>query len=400
MGPIRSLIKEFRENRPVRQQRRQERRQQRRAVIRELFSPLSAIDNADRSQGVAVRRSPGKLFRSVGVGTANQQVLGRNPVKMPADRKMQNNPDGPDTGKDAGRRPYDGDGQGKPYDATTPKAEQVPSPKQPRFTTTSQQSRQTQTPRQERVPAMESGSSLPSLPSPTTPPSLDEQIRQVKQQLDSLPVPTGSDTKEYARDAHRRAALNQTYSRLMTEQQLARTQRIAAEDKEAKRRAESPMNVVNEAMRYGEETGDWGTAIARAAAPDAVGPANPYQGEIIRNAQMGFVRQLGQRIVRLAENPGGESGADYGRVVNSFAALYPQQEGDTKSKYKQRAVSALMVQMGLQKMQPADRQIVLANITEIADSAADLLQLKDSGSIWGFKTDAQKYQQFIDGAVE
>jgi len=400
MGPIRSLIKEFRENRPVRQQRRQERRQKRRAVIRELFSPLSAIDSADRSQGVAVRRSPGKLFRSVGVGTANQQVLGRNPVKMPADRKMQNNPDGPDTGKDAGRRPYDGDGQGKPYDAKTPKAEQVPSPKQPRFTTTSQQSRQTQTPRQERVPTMESGGSLPSLPSPTTPPSRDEKIQQVKQQLNSMPLPTGSDPKAFQQDAYRRSVLGNELQRLEYEQQAERTRRITEEDREAKRRSENPMNVVNAAMKHGEETGEWGPAIARAFAPDAVGPDNPYQAELVRRAQGGFVRQLNERMLRLATDPNSESGADYGRVVNSFAALYPKQEGDTKSKYKQRVVSALMVQMGLQKFAPADRQIMLANLGEIAESAADLLQLQDTSSIWGFKTDEEEYRQFLDGAIE
>ena len=72
-GPIRNLVRKFRENRPVRQQRRRERR----AAIRELLSPLSAIDNAARLQSVSVNRRPTKLFRSIGAGTSNQQVLGR-----------------------------------------------------------------------------------------------------------------------------------------------------------------------------------------------------------------------------------------------------------------------------------------------------------------------------------
>lgn len=108
-GPIRNLIRNIRQNRQMRREERQDR-------------PLQLTG-----------RGGLPLFRSLGAGTArlDAQVASRIAQKYPADRPMQANPDGPDTGQYAGNRP---DGIVYPTQTTTagPKPESVraPAPKQ------------------------------------------------------------------------------------------------------------------------------------------------------------------------------------------------------------------------------------------------------------------------------
>ena len=109
-GPIREAIKQFREN-------RRERVQARRGL-----NSLDSIGASDEMQGSAVRRQPRalRLFRSLGAGTSRQDLIGsRKQVAKPAPRMLQQNPDGPDTGRDAGKRDYSGDALGKVTKGTT-----------------------------------------------------------------------------------------------------------------------------------------------------------------------------------------------------------------------------------------------------------------------------------------
>lgn len=87
--PILDAIARFRSN-------RQDRVAARRGRIRDLLTP---------GQG------PRKLLRSVGVGSARQDMAPyRKNLLMPQDRMQQDYPHGPDVGTSAGKRPYDGDG--------------------------------------------------------------------------------------------------------------------------------------------------------------------------------------------------------------------------------------------------------------------------------------------------
>lgn len=110
-GPIIEALRRFRENRP-------ERVAARRSFIRDLINPLASIDETDRAQGATVMRRPlrrGGAFASLGgVQTARHDHKGREQV-MPAPRKMQDDPAGPDT---TPSRAYDGDGTGTAMQAT------------------------------------------------------------------------------------------------------------------------------------------------------------------------------------------------------------------------------------------------------------------------------------------
>lgn len=94
--PILDAIRQFRSN-------RQERVAQRRENIRGM---LGMSDS-----GKPRERMIPHLLRSLGAGTSRQDLLwSRKSVAKPPERAYQDNPAGPDTGKDANQRPYDGDG--------------------------------------------------------------------------------------------------------------------------------------------------------------------------------------------------------------------------------------------------------------------------------------------------
>lgn len=94
--PILDAIRQFRSN-------RQERVAERRENIRGMLGMSDSGKPRDRMIP--------HLLRSLGAGTSRQDLLwSRKAVAKPPERAYQDNPAGPDTGKDANHRPYDGDG--------------------------------------------------------------------------------------------------------------------------------------------------------------------------------------------------------------------------------------------------------------------------------------------------
>lgn len=379
-GPIRNLVRKFRENRPVRQQRRRERR----AAIRELLSPLSAIDNADRLQSVSVNRRPTKLFRSIGAGTSNQQVLGRNPVPMPRERKMQDKPDGPDIGKDSGQRPYDGDGLGKPYDAKTPKAETIPSPKQPRFTTTASDNTpgKIATASEERLPPRESGTSLPSVPT-----QQPDQIGALRAQVMSIEPPENATPEQLKEYALRLRALTNKYTLARTEAEQERLRKIAEEERARKANEADPLYVANQSMGLGRETANWSQALARSAAPDSYGANNPYFGDVKQQMLAEFGQQLVSQYRKTAL--GEQTPFNSANVVSSVRSFFPPEKGEDRQKYVNRVSDLLYRTMSItDKGKQVFALEELRNhagawAMQLASQAADFSGLKEYQGMWG-----------------
>jgi len=97
--PILDAIRQFRENRPERVAARRDR-------IRDLLTPFSSDEPAAEPASRI-----GKFLRSLGAGSSRQDLMPeRKSILMPEARSPQTYANGPDTGADAGKRAYDGDG--------------------------------------------------------------------------------------------------------------------------------------------------------------------------------------------------------------------------------------------------------------------------------------------------